>query len=464
MIPLSELRPTRAELAEMIRLASPVVLAQVGVMLMGVVDTAMVGRVGADAVAAVALGHIYWVNLTILGVGILMALDPVVSQAFGAGDVPGVRKGVQRGVVLALLLTIPVMLALMPSQWVFTAVHQPASVIPVAARWARWSSLGALPFFLFMALSRSLNGMGNARPALIAIITGNVVNVVLNWLLIYGHGGFPALGAVGSSVSTVVGRWVMLAVMLYAGRALLIPALKPWLPASFHMRPLMRMVAIGAPVAFQQWLEIGVFSGGAMVLGWFGPTALASHEIAISLAALTFMVPLGLSAASASMVGRAIGRGDMPAARRDAVAAIAVGLGFMTAAALVFGLFPRQLAGLFIADPETLTLSASLISIAALFQMFDGIQGVATGVLRGTADTRVPMLIHLGGFWGIGAPVGLWLALRTSLGPRGVWWGYVAALIAVAGLQLWRVRWRLAGHIARLQVEHTAEHPVPSER
>ena len=453
MIPLKELRPTRAEFVEMVRLASPVVLAQVGIMLMGVVDTAMVGRIGADAVAAVALGHIYWINLTILGTGILMALDPVVSQAFGAGDAAGVRKGVQRGVVLALILTIPTSLALMPGEWLFAVLRQPASVTPVGAAWARVSALGTLPFFLFVALRQSLQAMGLVRPVVAAIVVGNVVNVVLNWLLIYGRAGFPALGAVGSSISTVIGRWVMLVILLWSGRALLVPALRPWLPESFDMRPLARMVAIGAPVAFQQWLEIAVFGGGALVLGWFSATALAAHEIAISLAAMTFMVPLGLSAAAAAMVGRAIGRGDMPAARRDAVAAIAVGVGFMTVAALAFGLYSRALAGLFITDPDTLAMAASLIAIAAVFQIFDGIQGVATGVLRGTADTRVPMLIHLGGFWGVGAPVGLLLALRTSLGPRGVWWGYVAGLFAVAALQLWRVRWRLAGNVERLTVE-----------
>lgn len=447
----------------MVRLASPVITAQVGIMLMGVVDTAMVGQVGSDAVAAVALGHIYWVNLTILGVGTLMALDPVVSQAFGAGDTAGVRRGVQRGVVLAMLISIPMALALLPSGWVFAKLDQPALIVPVAAAWARWSALGALPFFLFVALRQSLQAMGRVRPVVISIVVSNLLNIILNWLLIYGHWGFPALGAVGSSISTVIGRWIGFAVLLWFGRDRLIPALRPWLPESFRIRPLVRMVTIGAPVAFQQWLEIAVFSGGAVVLGWFGPKALASHEIAISLAALTFMVPLGLSAAAASMVGRAIGRGDMPAARRDAVAAVGVGVGFMAFAAAAFGFFPRALAGIFIADPETLSIAASLIAIAALFQIFDGIQAVATGVLRGTADTRVPMLLHLGGFWAVGAPVGLFLALKTSLGPRGVWWGYVAGLAVVAVLQLWRVRWRLAGDIARLQVEETNEFAVAAE-
>ncbi len=463
MIPLHELRLTRAELSEMVRLASPVVVAQVGIMAMGVVDTAMVGRIGPEAVAAVALGHIYWINLTILGIGVLMALDPVVSQAFGAGDTVGVRRGIQRGVVLATLLTVPTVLLLLPGESLFALLRQPDSVAPVAASWARWSALGILPFYLFVALRQSLQALASVRPVVTAIVLGNVVNVVLNWLLIYGRLCFPELGAVGSSISTVIGRWVMLGVLLWSGRALLLPALRPWWADSWRIPPLMRMVSIGAPVAFQQWLEIAVFGGGAIVLGWFGPTALAAHEIAIRLAALTVMVPLGLSAAAAAMVGRAIGRGDMPAARREAVAAIAVGLGFMVCSALVFWAIPQTLAGLFITDPDTLALAASLIVIGAIFQVFDGIQGVATGVLRGTADTRVPMLIHLAGFWFVGAPAGLWLALRTPLGPRGVWWGYVAGLVVVAVLQLWRVRWRLARHLPRLQVEETSEFGVVTE-
>ena len=463
MLPLSQLRPTGAELREMVRLAWPVVLAQVGIMVMGVVDTAMVGRVGPDAVAAVALGHIYWVNLTIPGIGILMVLDPVVSQAFGAGDTTGVRRGVQRGVVLAVLLTLPTTLLLMPGEWLFAVLDQPESVTPVAASWSRWSALGTLPFFLFVALRQSLQAMTFVRPVVTAILAGNAVNVLLNYVLIYGRLGFPEYGAVGSAISTVIGRWVMLLVLVWTGRAMLVPALRPWLPEAFHLKPLRRMLAIGTPIAFTQWLEITMFGAGAVVLGWFGAVELAAHEIAISLAALTFMVPLGLSAAAAAIVGRAVGRRDIAAARRDAVASIGVGLAFMSVTAVIFIAFPVALAGIFIADPATRALAASLIVIGGIFQVFDGIQGVATGVLRGTGDTRVPMLIHLGGFWLVGAPVGLWLAFPGGVGPRGVWWGYVAGLVAVAALQLWRVRWRLSRDIARLRVDETNEFATVTE-
>jgi MATE family multidrug resistance protein len=245
----------------------------------------------------------------------------------------------------------------------------------------------------------------------------------------------------------------MLALVLALGWRQLGPLVRPFHRASFAWPPLLAMLRIGVPVGLQQWLEVGVFAGGALLVGTFGTVPLAAHEIAINLAALSFMVPLGLSGAAAAMVGRAIGRGDMQGARRDAVAALAVGVGFMSAAALAFWLLGGTLAGLFSSDPATVTLATSLLAVGALFQLFDGVQGVSVGVLRGAADTRVPMLIHLVGFWGLGFPLYIVLAFALGLGPRGVWWGYVISLFAVAVLQLWRVRWMLGGQVGRVVIE-----------
>lgn len=444
----------------MVRLAWPVVLAQVGAMLLGVVDTAMVGRVGPDAVAAVALGHIYWVNLTVPGIGLLLVLDPVVSQAFGAGDRAAVARGVQRGIVLAACLTIPTTLALLPGERFFGALDQPAAVSPLAASYARWTALSVLPFYLFVVFRQSLQAMAETRAIVASILIGNVLNIVLNWALIYGHLGFPALGTIGSAISTVIGRWTMLGVLVWIDRNLVMPTVRPWRRESWQPRPLWRMVVVGAPVAFQQWLEVGVFAAGAVAIGWIGVKQLAAHEVAINLAALTFMVPMGVAAAAAAMVGRAIGRGDIAAARRDAVASIGVVLGFMVLAAIVFVCVPGGLASLFLEDPETVAIAGSLIAIAGVFQVFDGIQGVCAGVLRGAADTRVPMLLHLGGFWGIGAPLGLVLAFPAGLGPRGVWLGYLGSLMVVAGAQLLRVRWLLSRPIERLRIDEA--HDVAS--
>jgi MATE family multidrug resistance protein len=460
VLDFARLLPTRAELGEMLRLAWPIVLAQVGIMLMGVVDTAMVGRIGTSAVAAVALGHIYWVNVTIGGLGILMVLDPVVSQATGAQDHAGVSRGVQRGIIMAFALSVPSALLLVPGEFFFSALRQPVDITPVAATFSRISIAGVVPFYLFYALRQSLQAMAETRPVVIAIVVSNVVNFVLDYALIYGHFGAPPLGVQGSAIATVISRWLMFALVLRFGWPRLRGAIVPWRAESGRMAPLLRMARIGVPVGLQSWLEIAVFTGGAIALGWFGAVPLAAHEVAINLAALTFMFPMGVSAAAAAMVGRAIGRNDLAAARRDAVAALVVGVSFMAVAAITFLTIPRALAMLFVHDPATIATAASLIFIGGIFQVFDGMQAVATGVLRGTGDTRVPMLLHLLGFWGVGVPLCLWLAFRAGFGPQGVWWGYVGALVVVATIQLLRVRWRLGQDIQRLHIDESADWAV----
>lgn len=454
MLPLAQLRPTSGELREMLRLAWPIVLAQVGVMMMGVVDTAMVGRVSPDAIAAVALAHIYWSNLFLFGMGLLLVLDPIVSQAVGAKDTVGVARGVQRGVIMAVVLSVLMSVAMWPVEPFFRSMHQPDGVVPITASVIHWLIFGVLPSFLFVVFRQSLQAMGTARAIVVSIIVANVLNVVLNWVLIYGHWGAPALGPAGSAIATVISRWVTLAIIVAGGWSHLRPTIRPWLPESFALKPMVRMLAIGLPVALQQLLEMAVFSMGGLVIGTFGVVPLAGHEIVLNLASITFMVPVGVGAAAAAMVGRAIGRDDVSAARRDAVAALAVGVGFMTLAMLAFTLLPRFIASGFAADAATVAMASSLLPIAGLFQVFDGIQCVSAGILRGTGDTRVPMLLHLGGFWGVGIPLGLALSLWAGMGPAGIWWGYVGSLIAVAFLQLSRVRWRLMQDIKRLHIEH----------
>jgi MATE family multidrug resistance protein len=453
MTSFAQLRPTRGELREMLRLAGPVVLAQVGLMLMGVVDTAMVGRVSPSTLAAVALGHIYWINTTLPGIGLLMVLDPIISQAVGANDHDAVARGVQRGIILALALSIPSSLLLVPGELFFGFLRQPPDVTPIASSFSRWSILGVVPFYLFVVLRQSLQAMGRVRALVIAILFANLANVGLNWILIYGHLGFAPMGAIGSAISTVISRWLMFGIILALGWKEMRAAILPWHAESLRIAPLMRMLRVGVPLALQQWLEVAVFALGAVWIGWFGTVPLAGHEIALNLASITFMVPIGVASAAAAMVGRAIGRRDLAAAKRDAVAAHVVGVGFMTVSAVLFLTFPVSIAGVFSSDAATVAMAASLLPIAGVFQIFDGVQAVAIGVLRGTGDTRIPMLLHLGGFWGVGIPLCLILAFPLRLGPRGIWWGYVASLAAVAVLQLLRVRWRFGRDIQRLRID-----------
>ncbi len=445
--------PSTGEMRDVARLAAPIVGVQVGLMLMGVVDTAMVGRVSAVALAAVALGNFWWMTVALFGAGVVMAIDPVVSQAMGARDSDAVALGVQRGLVLAGIMAVVSSLLLLPIEAMLRLMGQPAEVVPLAATWALVQIPSMLPFFAFVALRQTLQAQHQVRPVLIAVLIGNLVNAALNWVLIYGNLGVAPLGAVGSSISTTIGRYVMTLTLLGFGWKHLVPALKPWRPEAARWAPIGRMLAIGIPIGVHQFFEIVAFGGALVIIGLLGTTPLAGHEITISLAALTYMVPLGVNAAAAVLVGHAIGRGDLDGARREASAALACGVGFMALSALVLLSFPHTLAGIFSSDAGVVAIAAVLIPIAGVFQIFDGVQGVSSGILRGAGDTRVPMLVNLTVYVVIGLPLGAWLCLGAGYGAQGMWWGLVVALAAAAGALGWRVHTHLGGDLARIAVD-----------
>ncbi len=437
----------------MLRLALPMVAVQVGLMAMGVMDTVMVGRVSAVQLAAAALGNVYFFAAAIFGQGVLMALDPVIAQAVGARDLPAVRRGLQRGLLLAAFITVPVSLALLPAAPILAVLRQPADVAPVAAGYAVVSIAGVLPFYVFIVFRQTLQAMHRVAPIVGVIIVANLGNVGLNWVLIFGHAGFPALGTVGAAWATAISRWLMAAGLLAAGWRHLAPHLAPWNAAALAWRPLVRMAGIGAPIGVQHQLEFGIFGAVGVLMGWLGPVAQAGHQVALNLASLTFMVPLGVSAAAAVLVGNAVGRGDEPEARRAAAAALVVGIGFMAVSGGAMIAVPEVFARLYTDQPEVMVIAAMLIPVAGLFQVFDGIQVISIGILRGVADTRTPMVVAMVGFWLVGLPISAWLGLRTDLGPRGLWWGLAAGLAAVAVILLVRVRLRLSRRLERVVVE-----------
>ena len=438
--PTMAIRPARDDLRELLELAAPVVFVQLGLMTMGVVDTILVGRVSADALAAVALGNMYFMTVVMIGMGVLFALDTVVSQAVGAGDLAGVARGVQRGLVLAGAMTLPSLLPLLFARAVFTALGQPPAVIPIAADYVLVSIPGLLPFFGFIVLRQSLQAMGKLRPIVLAIVFANLINALLCWMFVFGKLGAPAMGAVGSGVASSIARWAMALFLLAVAWRDLRPALVPLTRAALEPAPLGRMVRLGLPIGLQFVLEVGVFSLVGVLMGRLSAVALAGHQVAITLASLTFMVPLGVSVSAAVLVGRAVGRRDPRGARRAAGLSIAASATFMALSALTLLLLPRAIAALYTNDPAVIAIAASLIPIAGVFQIFDGLQVTAGGVLRGFGETRSPMIANLIGYWVLGFPVSLYLGFRAGLGPRGLWCGFVVGLGAVAVFLLTRVR------------------------
>ena len=451
--PVRGFLPTRGVLAALLRLALPVVVVQVGLMAMGVVDSIMVGHLSANALASVALGNLYFFGLAVFGMGVLMALDPVVAQAVGAGDEAAIGRAAQRGLLLAAGLSIPTCLLLLTARRFLTWIGEPPAIIPDAAVFARIMIPGVLPFFAFVVFRQTLQALHRMQPIVLAIVFSNLLNALLDWVLIFGHLGAPALGVPGSAWATTTSRWVMAALLLGLAWPELRHRLYPFRPEVGQWAPLRRMLVLGVPIGLQYALEWGVFGTVLLLMGRIGTIAVAAHQIAINVASLTFMVPLGVSAAATVLVGHAVGRGDADGARRSAGAALATGVSFMALMALVFLLVPSTIARVYSEDTAVIALAATLLPIAGAFQIFDGIQVVSIGILRGLADTRAPFVIAVLGFWLLGFPVSLWLGFRTPLGPAGLWWGLVVGLVAVATLLLLRTRARFRRRISRVVID-----------
>ena len=401
---------------------------------MGTVDTVMVGRLGAGPLAAVAVGNGLSLTVIVLGMGILLGLDPIVAQAFGAGRERDCGRAMRHGLVLALLIALPMMLMLSQARWVLAATGQPDAVVEGGSAYVLATIPGVIPFLVFTVFRQFLQGIGHVRPAMWIILGANAINFVANWMLIYGNAGAPALGAAGAAWATTLSRTAMalaIAVYVFAQRDLRrFAVMAPRGPLDRAL--VVRIARVGGPVGMQLAMELGVFAASSLLMGRLGTLALAGHQIALNVCSVTFMVPLGLSATAAVRVGHALGRGDVQAARRAAHACWALGLGFMTLSAICVGAWRADLARLYTQDVDVVAMGAALLMIGAAFQIPDGGQTIGIGALRGAADTRGPMWITIVGYWCVALPLSWLLAFEVGLGPRGVWWGLTAGLSFVA--------------------------------
>ena len=472
----------------MLQLAAPVVLAELGWVTMGIVDTLMVGRLGPDAIGAVGLASILFFAIAIFAMGLLLGLDPLVAQAYGAGRLDDCHRWLVAGVWLCVLITVPVVGVLLALNAWLPKWGLPDPVLRLTQPYLAILTFGLPPLLLFVAFRRYLQAIGIVRPVMVTLILANGVNALANWLLIYGHLGTPALGVRGSAYATLIAR-VFMAGLLFVvilgrppsrfrrrasrlhlrasrfggqvgGQALrrgrLIAHLRDS-PMALDLRRQRQLFALGLPAAGQAVLEVGVFAAATALAGRVSEDALAAHQIALNMAAFTFMVPFGLASAAAVRVGHAVGRGDAHGVSTAGWTAIALAVGFMTIAAAVFLVAPAALIGAFTQDPAVIRTGAALLFVAAVFQLFDGLQGVTTGVLRGVADTRTPMLWNLAGHWFIGLPIGYVLCFSVGLGVVGLWWGLSAGLMicGVALLVVW---------VRRVTGSRPRPHPRPHPR
>lgn len=448
----------RTELRRVTALALPVAATQIGTMLLGFVDTIMVGRVGTDALAASAIANVWIYGTTQLALGTIFGIDPIVAQAHGAGrgDVAG--RALQRGLVLALLLSVPVGLAWVGCERFLVWTGQDAELARMAQRYTL-VQLPSLPFFLaFHALRQYLQGREMVRPALLVMVLANGINALLNWALIFGHLGMPALGLEGAGIATGLTRvaclailvWWVLALRLHAG------AWVPWSRDAFAWPGLREILRLGVPVGFQTSLEVWAFSGAALIAGHLGAAALAAHSVVLNMAALSFMMPLGVGLAASTRVGNLLGARRPDDAQRAAWVAIALGAGVMMLSALLFVLGRHWLPRIYTSEPEVIALATRILPIAAAFQIFDGTQVVGCGVLRGMGRTRPAAWFNLFGYWVIGLPLGGWLALRAGFGLDGIWWGLAIGLAIVSVLLVAWIHRRGPANAARTILPDTS--------
>jgi MATE family multidrug resistance protein len=432
---LTFLKALRPEFRPTIRLALPLVIAEVGWMTMGIVDTIMVGRLPNSAVAigATGLGQSLYNSVVIFGGGLLLGMDTLVSHAYGREDHRDARQWLVNGLYIGFLLTPILMLgvSLWPTLMQLFGIS-PELVDPMRP-FLRALNWGTLPLLTYFALRRYLQAINVVYPIMFALISANVANAVGDWVLIYGHWGFRAMGITGSGWSTCLSRIYMALVLLitlfYVESKRRMPM---WAGAMrIEFQRVLALLRLGTPAATQILFEIGAFSAATAFCAKLGPVPLSGHEIALNCAAFTFMVPLGISSAAAVRVGQQLGRGDRTGATRAGWSAIALGVAFMASSGLVFISIPRFIARLFSPDPNVIRVGASLLVVAAAFQFFDGVQTVATGALRGTGDTKTPMLANLVAYWFIGLPLGCVLCFNLGWGALGIWIGLCIGLMII---------------------------------
>lgn len=417
-------------------LALPIVVGQVSQMLMGVTDSIMIGRLGAVPLAASAFAGGVFSVFFVLGIGLLMPVAVFVSREHGAGNDRASASWLQHGLALAVVASGVEILAMLGLAGAFHRMGQPPEVLAEIDPYYTLIAASVLPALAFQVFRQFAEALARPWMPMIIMLAAVALNIGLNWILIYGKLGAPALGLAGAGWATLASRVAALvAIVLWLRRS---PGFRGVMPATWvaglHLARVREMLRIGVPAAVMLFFEVGGFMVAAVMMGWLGAEALAAHQIALSCAAFTFMFPLGLSMAVGMRIGKAVGEGRREVLRPIAFGALGMSCALMSVAALAFGWGGEWLARGFVNDAAVVALATRLLVVAAIFQLFDGAQVIGAGALRGLSDVRVPAVITFIAYWLLAIPGGYVLGLHTSLGPVGIWAGLAAGLAVAAVL------------------------------
>jgi multidrug resistance protein, MATE family len=439
----------KSELRSTLKIAIPLIFGQIGQTLMNLTDSMMVGPLGAAPLAASAfVNNVFNIPLVVL-IGLSTCISVKVSRAYGAQDAEKIRRFFWHGLILCVLAGLLVTFALLAASPVLIYLGQPPEVMAIAGPFYLTIIISLVPVMVFQAGKMYCDAFSHTTPASIILLVGLLLNIFANWVLIYGNLGFPALGLTGSGIGTLFCRSLTaFLMMLYIFRA---PIYQKYVHAiwrvKLQIKTFKEMLAVGIPAGMQYLFEVGAFAGAGIMVGWVSTVALAAHQIALSVASLTFMVAMGLSYAASVRVGQAAGRDDHLAIRRIGQSALIFIIGVETIFSVGFILLRHWVPTLYIKDAAVVTVAAQLFIVAAVFQIFDGVQTVAAGILRGLADVNIPTGITFFSYWIVGLPLAAFLGFYVKLNQLGIWIGLALSLVFAAVLLVWRF-WRLT-HISK---------------
>ncbi|MBL6945461.1 MAG: MATE family efflux transporter [Rhodospirillales bacterium] len=447
--------PWRAEGRATAALAWPLVMAFLSETGIAIIDVIFIGRLGAGSLAAASLGTAAFFGMLLLGLGVVLATAPLAAQAMGARNPRQVRRVIRQGLWIAILLSVPASLLLMRAEPVLVLLDQPLEASHEAQIYLNYLAWALPSAICFMVLRNFAAVLNRPKLGLWVILAAIPLNAVLDYGLIFGAFGLPRMEIAGAGLASLIAHVFMFGAMLWI--VLSVRPLSRYQILTRFWRPdwavFGQIFKVGLPISGILVMEFSMFVGALIMIGWIGTNALAAHQIALMLASFTFKVPLGISQAATVRVGHAAGRGDVPGVARAGWTAMAVGVAFMVAASIVMWIWPEALVSIFLdaddpANTPVVALAASLILVAAVFQVCDGAQTIGAGVLRGLSDTVVPMTFAAFGYWALGLSAGYLLGFKAELGAIGVWIGMAVGLIAVAVFHAARFRYLVRkGHL-----------------
>lgn len=427
----------RDEAAAILRLGGPLIAAQLAQISISFVDTIMAGRLSSRDLAAVAVGSSVWFTVIVIAIGLLVSVSPSVAQLFGARKYEQIGHCLREGLWLSQAAALGCLIIVRNAEPLLGWVRVAPELMPTIMGYLRAITWGLPAFCAYQVLRSFSEGVSQTRPVMYASLVALGGNIAGNYIFMYGKLGMPRLGAIGCGVASAIVMWMMAAFMvLYI---FLKPQYREFAAFRHFDKPrwdeIFALVKLGMPIAVSLFMEASLFGAVALLMGSIGTIAVAGHQIALNVAAITWTIPLGISMAITVRVGQAIGRGEPRAARFSGFVGISLAAGFMTCAAIVLLTAPQLIAGIYTQDSNVKAMAVTLLFMAAVFQIFDGLQVSGAGALRGLKDTKIPMIITSFAYWIIGMPLGYLLGITWGGGPQALWVGFICGL-AVAAILL----------------------------